>query len=411
MHIKCNKLSKRYLSSPMAYLKQWQKKGEEDFWALKDISFEIHHGERVGIIGRNGAGKSTLLNILSGYSTQTSGELDIDGKVTPVMEIGSSINAEATGRENIRDAARLSGIQAEKIEEKVQEVVDFVALGEYIDQPMKIYSSGMIAKVSFGCILFTEPEILVIDEVLGVGDMEFKVKSEEKTRELCQKGKILLMVSHSMSTIRKYTDRCIWIDKGRVVMDGPSGEVTAAFELAVKAEQEQHMLAQMEEETRNSVVDGAVCIRDMQVLGADGGNSAAITIHSDVRVVAELCGERQAENLDLIVECYSMRGYLLFRQSYSEKVGKALSVAKGQTLRLTLDIPDCNFNTGWYQVMLSVRDGNTLTARRTVLFRMVNDKYYNYLDSPQVYYRNRIKLLKLLKEEVTNESTEKQDTN
>ena len=352
-----------------------------------------------------------MLNILSGYSAQTSGELDIVGKVTPVMEIGSSINAEATGRENIRDAARLSGIQADKIEEKVQEVVDFVALGEYIDQPMKIYSSGMIAKVSFGCILFTEPEILVIDEVLGVGDMEFKAKSEEKTKELCQKGKILLMVSHSMSTIRKYTDRCIWIDKGRVVMDGPSAEVTAAFELAVKVEQEQHMLAQMEEETRNSVVDGAVCICDMQVLGADGGNSAAITIHSDVRVVAALRGERQAENLNLTVECYSMRGYLLFRQSYIEKVGKALSVAKGQTLRLTLNIPDCNFNTGWYQVMLSVRDGNALTARRTVLFRMVNDKYYNYLDSPQVYYRNRIKLLKLHKEEVTNESTEKQDTN
>lgn len=411
MHIKCRKLSKRYLSSTIAYLRHRQEKDDEDFWALKDITLEIHHGERVGIIGRNGAGKSTLLNILSGYSAQTSGELDIDGKVTPVMEIGSSINAEATGRENIRDAARLSGIPAEEMDEKVQEVIDFVALGEYIDQPMKIYSSGMIAKVSFGCILFADPEILVIDEVLGVGDMEFKAKSEAKTRELCEKGKILLMVSHSMSTIRKYTDRCIWIDKGRVVMDGPSAEVTSAFELAVKEEQERQMLTQMEEETRNSVLDGAMKICGMQIAAADGGTSAAIPIHSAIRVEAELYAERQVEKIDLVAECFSMRGYLLFRQHYAGENGAGLSLAAERTARLTLHIPDCNFNTGWYQLVLSAQADGVLAARRTVLFRMVNDQYYNYLDSPQVYYHNRIKLLKLHREEVTNESVEKQNQN
>lgn len=400
MYIECKGLSKRYFATPIEYLKLGRKEeGSADFWALKDVSFRIEEGERIGIIGRNGAGKSTLLNILSGYSHATKGELKVTGKVTPVMEIGSSINQEETGRENILTAGRLSGIPENELESRVQEVIDFVDLGEYIDQPMKIYSSGMIAKVSFACILFTMPEILVIDEVLGVGDAAFKAKSEAKTRELCEKGKILLMVSHSMSAIRKYTDRCIWLEKGRIRMDGPSVKVTEAFERSVKNEQENQMLAQMEKATKNSVFGQQIHVARLCVLREDGMQDVGIHIHEAIRVKAELQCETTLDRTDVWVSCYSLRGYLLFSSSYNKSTGRWLALEPGRPAELEMCIKDCNFNTGTYQISLAVCRGEVLLAKRAVLFRVDNDKYYNYLDCPQVYYHNRVKLKKLHRKE------------
>ena len=400
MYIECKGLSKRYFASPIEYLKLGRQEGScADFWALKDISFRIEEGERVGIIGRNGAGKSTLLNILSGYSHATEGELAVTGKVTPVMEIGSSINQEETGRENIRTAGRLSGIQENQLAERVQEVIDFVDLGEYIDQPMKIYSSGMIAKVSFACVLFTMPEILVIDEVLGVGDAAFKAKSEAKTRELCEKGKILLMVSHSMATIRKYTDRCIWLDKGRIRMDGSSAKVTEAFELSVKKEQESQLVTQMEKAIENSIFCEKVRIKQLQVLQEDGTFGAEIHIHQAIRVKAEIQSEASLGQVDLQISCYSLRGYLLFASSYHKSTGQWLVLEPGRTAMLETRIEDCNFNTGTYQISLMICQKDTPFAKRAALFRVVNDQYYNYLDCPQVYYHNHAKLKKLHREE------------
>lgn len=400
MYIESKNLSKKYYSTFTQYLKLGKGSArDDDFWALKDVSFRIDDGERVGIIGRNGAGKSTLLNILSGFSKQTSGELFVNGKVAPVMEIGSSINPEETGRKNIITAGRLSNIDPAELERKVQEIIDFVDLGEYIDQPMKIYSSGMIAKISFGCVMFTKPEILLIDEVLGVGDAEFRSKSEAKLRELCEDGKILLMVSHSMAAIRKYTERCIWLDKGAILMDGPSREVTEAFEAAIKNEEEEKLVASMKKATEGSEFYGQVVIRTMEVFSEEHHSNADIRVHDPVSLEMELEAAQDLEEIDLRVDCYSIRGYLLFSSSYKAETGMALRLSKAHPLKVRMRIDDCNFNTGTYQVMASVRCNEEEAAHRAVLFRVFNDRYYNYLDRPQVYYQNHVKLIKLHREQ------------
>ena len=400
MFIECTNLSKRYLSASVDYLLHHAKSnGKDDFWALKDIGFRIDEGERVGIIGRNGAGKSTLLNILSGYSRATSGSLTVSGKVTPIMEIGSSINPEETGRENIWAAGRLFRVPEDQLTKRVQEAIDFVDLGEYIDQPMKIYSSGMIAKVAFSCVLFTQPEILVIDEVLGVGDAEFKQKSEAKTKELCEKGKILLMVSHSMNTIRKYTERCIWLDQGKIKMDGPTDVVSVAFESSIKDEQEHQLQKQMQLATMNSTFGQIISIDQLQIEKEADDADTVIKIHQPVKISAMITAAQALEGIDLCLECYSVRGYLLMKSSYFERTKKKLELVAGGCLQTEMRLSDCNFNTGMYQIVLSVFQNRQMLAKRAALFHVENDRYYNYMDHPQVYYKNRLKLKKLHREE------------
>ena len=164
---------------------------EESFYALKDIDIHIDEGEKVGIIGRNGAGKSTFLKILAGYAEQSEGSVDVNGKVSAILEVGTSIQAEMTGRENIYLGGELYGLTKDKIDELMPEIIEFVDIGDYFDRPVKTYSSGMRARLSFSLISFVEPEILIIDEALGVGDASFVNKSAKKVRDLCESGKIL----------------------------------------------------------------------------------------------------------------------------------------------------------------------------------------------------------------------------
>ncbi|MDE5916815.1 MAG: ABC transporter ATP-binding protein [Oscillospiraceae bacterium] len=195
-------------------------RGVKRHQALKNISFEIKRGESVGIIGKNGAGKSTLLKMITGVSFATEGNVTVDGKVAALLELTAGFSADMTGRENIYLKGYLLGLESEEIKEIEDNIIEFAALGEYIDQPVRTYSSGMKMRLGFAININIRPDILVIDEALSVGDAEFRKKCEEKTKELRNSGVTVLFVSHSMSSIKDTCDRAIYLKGGKIDYDG-----------------------------------------------------------------------------------------------------------------------------------------------------------------------------------------------
>uniref|UniRef100_UPI0039EBF03C ABC transporter ATP-binding protein n=1 Tax=Clostridium perfringens TaxID=1502 RepID=UPI0039EBF03C len=199
-----------------------KEKNIKEFYALKGVSFEINKGECVGIIGHNGAGKSTLLKLLTGVAFPTSGEIEINGRLASMLELGSGFNPELTGMENIYFNGSLNGLTKEEIDGKLKEILDFADIGNFIEQPVKNYSSGMFARLAFAVAINVDPDILIVDEILSVGDVGFQVKCMEKFNEFKKKGKTILYVSHGLGTVKKFCDRAIWLQKGKVVDDGNS---------------------------------------------------------------------------------------------------------------------------------------------------------------------------------------------
>lgn len=199
-----------------------KEKNIKEFYALKGVSFEISKGECVGIIGHNGAGKSTLLKLLTGVAFPTSGEIEINGRLASMLELGSGFNPELTGMENIYFNGSLNGLTKEEIDGKLKDILEFADIGNFIEQPVKNYSSGMFARLAFAVAINVDPDILIVDEILSVGDVGFQVKCMEKFNEFKKKGKTILYVSHGLGTVKKFCDRAIWLQKGEVIDDGNS---------------------------------------------------------------------------------------------------------------------------------------------------------------------------------------------
>ena len=202
------------------------------FHALDDISFDIRRGETVGLIGRNGAGKSTMLKILARITTPTTGEAWMRGRVGALLEVGTGFHPELTGRENIYLNGSILGMSKREIDAKFDEIVEFSEIGGFLDTPVKRYSSGMYVKLAFSIASSLDNDVLLLDEVLAVGDAAFRKKSLARMKEIAASGRTILFVSHSMGNIRDICSRCIWFENGRVRMDGPTVTVTAAYEEA-----------------------------------------------------------------------------------------------------------------------------------------------------------------------------------
>ena len=202
----------------------------DEFWALRNVSFEIEKGEVLGIIGHNGAGKSTLLKVISGILKPTEGSVRVNGTVVPMLELGSGFDFDLTGRENIFLNGAILGYSEEFLNDKYDEIADFSELGQFIDVPLRNYSSGMVMRLAFSVATVVNPDILIVDEILAVGDAAFQEKSKARMMELMSGGTTVLFVSHSIKQIREMCGRVLWLEHGEMKMLAETAEVCNAYE-------------------------------------------------------------------------------------------------------------------------------------------------------------------------------------
>lgn len=206
-----------------------RRKKKTDFWALSDVSFHVKKGEVIGLIGSNGAGKSTLLKVVSGVMKPTKGKVYVSGQISPMIELGAGFDVELTARENIYLNGAILGYSKEFIDSKFNEIVEFSELIDFLDVPVKNFSSGMVAKLAFSIATVVNPEILIVDEILSVGDIKFQEKSKNKMMEMIKGGTTVLYVSHSLESIKELCDRVVWIEHGKVVKIGPAKEIIEEY--------------------------------------------------------------------------------------------------------------------------------------------------------------------------------------
>jgi len=234
--IQVNKLQKTYhvYPTPASRLKQMiagaSRQYYEKFVALEEISFELKRGEVVGVVGRNGAGKSTLLQLLCSTLTPTSGELNINGKIAALLELGAGFNPDFTGRENVFLSGAVMGIKREVIEQLLEEIIDFSGIRDFIDQPVKTYSSGMYVRLAFSVATSVKPDILIIDEALSVGDGDFSRRSFDRIMQMRDAGTTILFCSHSLYQLETLCSRSLWLEKGKLIADGPSEKVVTQYQ-------------------------------------------------------------------------------------------------------------------------------------------------------------------------------------
>ncbi|WP_252254644.1 ABC transporter ATP-binding protein [Clostridium sp. ZBS12] len=207
-----------------------KKKYSREHYALKNISFEVKRGETLGILGTNGSGKSTLLKIITGVLTPSSGTVQVNGKISALLELGAGFNPEYTGLENIYLNGTMMGYTREQMEQRLGSIIEFADIGEFINQPVKTYSSGMFARLAFAVAINVEPEILIVDEALSVGDVRFQTKCINKMKELKENGTTILFVSHATEQVKRFCTKAIWINKGEIIDSGESSEIVDKYE-------------------------------------------------------------------------------------------------------------------------------------------------------------------------------------
>ena len=233
--IRCEHLGKVYnlYGHPMERLKEalnWRgRRYSREFHALRDVSFEVKRGETLGIIGRNGSGKSTLLKILAGVLTPTSGRADVSGRVSSLLELGAGFNPELSGLENVFFQGTLMGFSRAEMQERLDGILAFADIGDFINQPVKLYSSGMFVRLAFACAINVDPDILIIDEALAVGDTRFQMKCHFKIDEFRESGKTILLVSHSGSDVVRLCNRAVWLDKGAIRAAGQAKRIVEEY--------------------------------------------------------------------------------------------------------------------------------------------------------------------------------------
>ena len=238
----CYKMSYDRVKSIKEYMVQLirGKLRYEEFWALKNVSFRVEKGSVLGIIGHNGAGKSTLLKIISGILKPTSGTVKVQGTVVPMLELGSGFDYDLTGRENIFLNGAILGYSEEFLKGKYQEIVDFSELGRFVEVPLRNYSSGMVMRLAFSIATVVNPDVLIVDEILAVGDAEFQEKSRARMMELMGGGTTVLFVSHAIDQIRQMCDRVLWLDHGEIKMLGDPQTVCDAYQGLTDTDGESH---------------------------------------------------------------------------------------------------------------------------------------------------------------------------
>jgi homopolymeric O-antigen transport system ATP-binding protein len=286
-----------FIRSPLSVFRG---NNQESFWALKDVSLEVREGEVVGLIGRNGAGKTTLLKILSRITRPTTGWAEIRGRVGSLLEVGTGFHPELTGRENTFLSGAILGMSKREIERKFDEIVAFAELEKFIDTQVKHYSSGMYVRLAFAVAAHLEPEILLVDEVLAVGDIRFQKKCLGKMGDVARAGRTVILVSHNLGAIGQLCPRTIWINDGSIVADGDSESIGTQYMNNVSKNSDQ----QAWERTGT----GRLKITSLEILDADGNACAHVPMGHDVRIRASGTADRSGTDFNFSVQFITTTG-------------------------------------------------------------------------------------------------------
>jgi len=298
--------TKQLAASPFDYLRRITRPPteEETLWALKDVSFEVHRGEVVGVIGRNGAGKSTLLKILSRITEPTTGIAEIHGRVGSLLEVGTGFHPELTGRENIYLNGAILGMKRTEIDRKFDEIVDFSGVERFLDTPVKRYSSGMYVRLAFAVAAHLDPEILLVDEVLAVGDAEFQKKCLGKMGDIAGEGRTVLFVSHNMAAIQKLCCRAILLMNGTIGMQGAVEDTISRYSLGIEGLSEDHICSLVDHPGRPAKTQQKV-LQEIR-LYSNGTPTRVIQMGNDVEIEVVLVSKQLVKgiHLGLSVENY-----------------------------------------------------------------------------------------------------------
>ncbi len=321
----------------------------QEHYALRNIDFEVKKGETVGIIGTNGSGKSTLLKIITGVLSETAGSVHVNGRISALLELGAGFNMEYTGIENIYLNGTMMGFSDKEIDEKLQDILDFADIGEFVYQPVKTYSSGMFVRLAFAVSINIEPEILIVDEALSVGDVFFQAKCYHKFEEFKEKGKTILFVSHDLSSISKYCDRVMLLNKGQKIGEGSPKEMIDVYKQVLAGQyqfQEEDMPGDMntKELEKNGLSYGTkqAEIVDLYILDSRGNRSGTLIKSSEFTVCMEV---QFHESIQAPIFAYSLKNAkgieitgtnTMFERAFLEPVeaGKTKQIMFKQVMRL-----------------------------------------------------------------------------
>ena len=327
-------------------LTRFQDDGDDDgvIWALKDVSFEVKRGEVLGVVGRNGAGKSTLLKILSRIIDPTEGEAMIDGRVGSLLEVGTGFHPELTGRQNMYLNGTILGMKKAEIDRKFDEIVAFAEIERFIDTPVKRYSSGMYVRLAFAVAAHLEPEILLVDEVLAVGDAAFRKKCLGKMRDVSQEGRTVLFVSHNMAAVERLCEEVVWLEEGRVTDIGDTKRVVSSY-LQVG------MIAVMEQvwdDPANAPGNDKVRLRRVCVKSLNEKPGEPITIKTPLQLEFEFWNYMADELLSFSIHLHTVEGTSVFAVN-SDASPRPKGIVRGG-----FQIPSDFLNDGVYRVMIMI---------------------------------------------------------
>jgi lipopolysaccharide transport system ATP-binding protein len=305
----------------------------EEFWVLNDIGFEVKKGETLGIIGHNGAGKSTMLKHLSGIMVPTRGSIEVNGRLSALIEVGAGFHPDLTGRENVFLNGVILGMTRAEVKRKFDEIVDFAGLEEFIDTPVKRYSSGMFARLGFSVAAHLEPDILVIDEVLSVGDFTFQRKGIEKMRAIAKGGATVIFVSHNLQAVAEFCERGILLERGRIVVDGPTDQVIRRY-----------LDTAMNHDERPA--RGPVRIVGTKISGGKG-ETGTFQAGSRGRITVTVEAAAAAEKVAVVLQLFNADFYDVFHSS-SQRLGHPpVSLEAGQKAECDFDV-DLHLGPGTY---------------------------------------------------------------
>jgi len=323
---------------------------KEDFWALKDISFEIKQGERVGIIGRNGAGKTTLLKLLSRITEPTTGRITLNGRVASLLEVGTGFHPELTGRENVFLNGAILGMSKAEIKRKFDEIVDFAEIEKFLDTPVKRYSSGMYVRLAFAVAAHLEPEILIVDEVLAVGDAAFQKKCLGKMSDIAKEGRTVLFVSHNMGAVLGLCSRAILLDDGKILKEGPVSPVVDQY---MGARVEQNTLLNFEKFPRSEGHSAKALLIDVKLLNHNKIGAWQLPFGSEIALEVGVNVSEELPILELGIALKTLTGFEI-ASSLSSHTMRDLSFKPGKYNFRAL-FQDLNLSPGIYRFGLGLR--------------------------------------------------------